>query len=48
MNVTFRSRAHYAKSVINYLNENNVNFILKNDNPEIYRNVARKKTFGLY
>ena len=26
-------RAHYAKSVINYLNENNVNFVRKNDNP---------------
>ena len=28
-----QARAHYAKSVINYLNENNVNFVHKNDNP---------------
>ena len=28
-----QATAHYAKSVINYLNENNVNFVRKNDNP---------------
>ena len=28
-----QTRAHYAKSVINYLNKNKVNFICKNDNP---------------
>ena len=28
-----QARAHYAKSVINNLNENNVNFVRKNDNP---------------
>ena len=28
-----QARAHYAKSMINYLNENNVHFICKNDNP---------------
>ena len=28
-----QARAHYAKSVINYLNENSVNFVRKNDNP---------------
>ena len=28
-----QARAHYAKSVFNYLNENNVNFVRKNDNP---------------
>ena len=26
-------KAHYAKSVINYLNKNKVNFVRKNDNP---------------
>ena len=30
-----QARAHYAKSVINYLNENNVNFVRKSDNPVI-------------
>ena len=39
-----QARAHYAKSVINYLNENNVTFVRKNDNPV---NVAQKKTFIL-
>ena len=29
-----QARAHYVKSVINYLKENNVNFACKNDNPE--------------
>ena len=28
-----QARAHYAKSVINYLNKNNVNFVHKIDNP---------------
>ena len=28
-----QTRAHYAKSVINHLNKNNVNFVCKNDNP---------------
>ena len=28
-----QAEAHYAKSVINYLNEKNVNFVHKNDNP---------------
>ena len=27
-----QARAHYVKSVINYLNENNINFVSKNDN----------------
>ena len=45
MSVTFRSRAHYAKSVINYLNENNVNFILKNDNPVNIPQCCPKENF---
>ena len=28
-----QARAHYAKSVFNYLNKNNVNFVRRNDNP---------------
>ena len=28
-----QARAYYAKSVINFLNKNNVNFVCKNDNP---------------
>ena len=28
-----QARARYAKSVINYLNKNNINFVLKNNNP---------------
>ena len=32
-NYIFWPRAHYAKSVINYLNESNVNLVRKKDNP---------------
>ena len=28
-----QARVHYVKSVINYLNKNNVNFACKSDNP---------------